>query len=63
MSNKRIKKTKNSFEAENNEQCSRKRSLSINSSHGINKKKPGMHGKRYKSLLICVICNGDAHGN
>jgi hypothetical protein len=27
------------------------------------KKNPGRNSKRYKALLTCVICNGDAHGN
>jgi len=62
MSNKNRKTSENNFQIENNKQHLRKRSLSINSSHDVNKKKPGSTSKRYKSLLTCVICSGDAHG-
>jgi len=63
MASKRIKKSENNFPVKNNEQRSTKRSLSINSSHEINKKKSGSTSKRYRVILTCVVCNGDAHGN
>ncbi|CAF2966021.1 unnamed protein product [Rotaria sp. Silwood2] len=62
MSNRRTKYTKNNFQVENNEQFSRKRSLSIHTSQQINKKISGPTSKRYKILLTCVVCNDDAHG-
>jgi len=63
MSNKKIKRTENDFKLDNREQRSAKRSVSINSSHEVKKKKSGSTSKRYKALLTCVICDGDAHGN
>jgi hypothetical protein len=63
MASTRIKSIKNDVHVKNNVQPSRKRSLLINSSNPVDKKKPETTGKRYKSLLTCVICNGDAHGN
>ena len=45
----------------NNIEFSRKRSLSSTFSNESNKK--SSRSKRYKSLLTCVICDGDAHGN
>jgi hypothetical protein len=45
------------------EQNSVKCSLSTISSHEINKQKAGSTPKRYRLLLTCVVCNGDAHGN
>ena len=42
----------------------RKRSLSTSLSNQENKKKfRSVTAKRYKSLLTCTICDGDAHGN
>ncbi|CAF3352486.1 unnamed protein product [Rotaria sp. Silwood1] len=62
MSTRRTKYTENNLQIENNEQVSRKRSLSIHTSQKVNKKISGPTSKRYKILLTCVICNGDAHG-
>ncbi len=59
MSNKKMKRTENNFQVENHEQ----RSLSTHSSNEVNKKKSGSTSKRYKLLLTCIICEGDAHGN
>jgi hypothetical protein len=63
MSNKKIKRIVNNFQVDNDEQRSAKRSVSISSSHEVNKKKSGSTSKYYKALLTCVICDGDAHGN
>jgi hypothetical protein len=63
MSNIKIKRTDNNFQGDNHEQRSAKRSVSIKSSHEVNKKKSGSTSRRYKALLTCVICDGDAHGN
>ncbi|CAF0791212.1 unnamed protein product [Rotaria sp. Silwood1] len=62
MSTRRTKYTEKNLQIENNEQVSRKRSLSIHTSQQVNKKISGPTSKRYKILLTCVICNGDAHG-
>ena len=48
---------------ENHEERLAKHSVSTNLSHEVNKKKSGSTSKRYKALLTCVICDGDAHGN
>jgi hypothetical protein len=56
MPNKKIKTN------ENNKRTSMKRPLLTNSSKDVNKNKSGSAAKRYKSLLICVVCNGDAYG-
>jgi hypothetical protein len=63
MSNKNIERIVNIFEGDNHEEPSGKRSVSISSSHEVKKKKSGSTSKRYKALLTCVICDGDAHGN
>jgi hypothetical protein len=63
MSNIKIKRTGNNFQRDNHEQRSAKRSVSIISSHEVNKKKSKSTSRRYKALLTCVICDGDAHGN
>ncbi|CAF4682293.1 unnamed protein product [Rotaria sp. Silwood2] len=62
MSNRRTKHTENNLPAETNEQLSRKRSLSIHASQQTNKKTSALTSKRYKTLLTCVVCSGDAHG-
>ncbi|CAF0987812.1 unnamed protein product [Rotaria sordida] len=62
MSNRRVKHNENNLQVENNRQLSRKRSLSIHKSQRVDKKYSGPTGKRYKALLTCVVCNGDAHG-
>jgi hypothetical protein len=54
--------TKNTKYTENNLQISRKRSLSINSSDAVNKKRSGSTSKRFRSLLTCVVCDANAHG-
>jgi hypothetical protein len=46
-----------------NDRESTKRSLMNDSAHVIKRKQTGARGKRYKFLLMCVVCNGDAHGN
>jgi hypothetical protein len=56
MPNKKIKTS------ENNKRTSMKRSLVTNSSKDVNKNKSRSAAKRYKSLLICVVCNGVAYG-
>ncbi|CAF3684405.1 unnamed protein product [Rotaria sordida] len=62
MSNRQVKHNENNLQVENNRQLSRKRSLSIHKSQRVDKKYSGPTGKRYKALLTCVVCNGDAHG-
>jgi ribosomal protein L44E len=63
MSNIQVRHNANNMQADKHGQRPKKRSLSTNSSHNINKNKPASTLKRYKVLLTCVVCNGDAHGN
>jgi hypothetical protein len=63
MSSKRIKRNANNIQVENNEQRPTKRLLSTNAAREISKEHTGPPSKRYKVLLTCGICDGDAHGN
>lgn len=63
MSFNKIRYTENTLQVENTEQVSRKRSSSNATSHQGNKKTSGATSRRYKTLLTCVVCSGDAHGN
>jgi hypothetical protein len=63
MLSKRINRNANNIQVENNEQRPTKRLLSTNAAREINKKQAGPPSKRYKLLLTCVICDGDARGN
>lgn len=58
-----MKSNENILQVDNNERLSKKRSLSTSTSNQVHKKTSGSTSKRYKSLLICVVCAGDAHGN
>ena len=62
MSNKKVNKSENSVHGANNQRETIERSLSSHSSNDKSKKKSGTTSRRYKSLLICVVCDGDAHG-
>ncbi|CAF3519186.1 unnamed protein product [Rotaria socialis] len=62
MSMNRAKYTKNDLQGKNNERSGRNRSFSSIVSEKGNQKKRGPMVKRYKTLLICVVCHGDAHG-
>ena len=64
MLNKKVNKSENSVHGANNQRETIKRSLSSHSSDDDDdkKKKSGTVPKHYKSLLICVVCDGDAHG-
>jgi hypothetical protein len=59
MSNK---ESENRLQVKNNDHILKKRSLSINPSNDVNKNKSEPTSKRFKPLLTCVVCNGDAHG-
>ena len=63
MSNKEINNLEGNFQSQSDERGSIKCSLSINSSNNVIKEKSGSTPKRYKSCLICMVCDGDAHGN
>ncbi|CAF1105658.1 unnamed protein product [Adineta steineri] len=54
--------TKNNVHFENNQRISTKRSLLTQSFTELNKTKSGSTCKRYKSSLICVVCDDVAHG-
>ncbi|CAF1257390.1 unnamed protein product [Adineta steineri] len=62
MSDKKKNTSKNNVHLENNQRISTKRSLSTQSSTELNKTKSESTSKRQKSLLICVVCDADAHG-
>ncbi|CAF3696708.1 unnamed protein product [Adineta steineri] len=62
MSNKKKNTSNNDLHFENNQRISTKRSLSTQSSTELNKTKSESTSKRQKSLLICVVCDADAHG-
>ncbi len=63
MPNKIIKKNMKICFLKDRSQYSKKRLLSMNEVHEIKKKQPESSSKRYKVLLTCLICEGDAHGN
>ncbi len=63
MSNTQVRYNTNNMQVDKHSQPPKKRKLSTNSSYEVNKKRPGPTSKRYKVLLTCVVCNGDAHGN
>ncbi|CAF1942860.1 unnamed protein product [Rotaria magnacalcarata] len=62
MSMNRVKHTKNDLQDENNERSGRKRSFSSIAPEKGNQKSRGPMVKRYKTILTCVVCHGDAHG-
>ena len=64
MSSKTKKSTTNSVQVRTQDSTTRKRSLSTSLSNQENKKKSrSATAKRYKSLLTCTVCDGDAHGD
>ena len=64
MPTKTRKSNLNSVHVENIGPRSKKRSLSCSTSSEENKTRFGpTTPKRYKTLLTCTICDGDAHGN
>ncbi len=62
MPNKIITRNTKNGHLKDRSKYSTEQLLSTNEEHEINKKQPESGAKRYKVLLTCVICEGDAHG-
>jgi hypothetical protein len=63
MPTKRVKNNANNVQVGSNKQRRKKPSLSTNAAHEVNNNEIISTSKRFKVILTCVICNGDAHGN
>ena len=63
MPSKRLQRTADTPRTENSERRLAKRSSSSSTSVEVNTTKARTSSKRYKTLLTCMVCGGDAHGN
>ncbi|CAF1977121.1 unnamed protein product [Rotaria magnacalcarata] len=62
MASRKTKEIENHLQVEHAVHIGKIQSLLSTVLPQVDKKSPGRNPKRYKALLTCVICTGDAHG-
>lgn len=63
MASTKANDTENHLQVEHAQHIGKIQSLLSTTLQRGNNKNSGSTSKRYKALLTCVICTGDAHGN